>query len=148
MARIELIEQFIQHMGSVFRGTKHNLELPSGIPEMSQTEIGILFRIAACGSTEAAISPGDLAEVMRMTNSAATQFLDKLEEKGMITRRRDRTDRRAVQVVLSDQAKKSIAQIRKLYAKRLEPFFTNLTDAELVALVKLAMKIKADSSSS
>lgn len=140
MVRSELIEQFVQHMGSVFRGTKHNLQLPPGVPELSHAEIGILFRLSACLST---ISASDLADMLGVTGSAATQFIDKLVEKEMIVRERDPSDRRITQITLSPKAEQSIDLIRRYHVRQLQPFFDGLTDQELEQLVQLGLKIKA-----
>ena|SRR5580765_157519 len=54
------------------------------------------------GMSDGHISVGDLARAAELNPSAMTRLLDKLEEKGLIVRANDPTDRRALRIQLTD----------------------------------------------
>lgn len=54
------------------------------------------------GMSDGHISVGDLARAAELNPGAMTRLLDKLEEKGLIVRASDPTDRRALRIQLTD----------------------------------------------
>ena len=54
------------------------------------------------GMSDGHISVGDLARAAELNPGAMTRLLDKLEEKGLIVRANDPTDRRALRIQLTD----------------------------------------------
>jgi DNA-binding MarR family transcriptional regulator len=58
---------------------------------------------------EQPLTAGRLAELTRMSTSAVTSMLDRLEQAGFISRRRDSTDRRRVYVVSTGRHEADVA---------------------------------------
>jgi DNA-binding MarR family transcriptional regulator len=58
---------------------------------------------------EQPLTAGRLAEMTRMSTSAVTSMLDRLEQAGFISRRRDSTDRRRVYVVSTGRHEADVA---------------------------------------
>ncbi|MBW8823614.1 MAG: MarR family transcriptional regulator [Xanthomonadales bacterium] len=54
------------------------------------------------GMTDGHISVGELARAAELSHGAMTRLLDKLEEKGLLARADDPTDRRALRIELTD----------------------------------------------
>jgi DNA-binding MarR family transcriptional regulator len=54
------------------------------------------------------LSPGHLADTLMLTTGGMTGRLDKLERAGLVERRADQRDRRALRVVLTDRGRKTI----------------------------------------
>jgi DNA-binding MarR family transcriptional regulator len=54
------------------------------------------------------MTPGQLADETQLTSGAVTFLLDRLEEAGMVTRRRDTEDRRRVWVELTPSAQRRL----------------------------------------
>ncbi len=79
----------------------------------------------------------DLAGLLDITSSAATQIVDGLVNKGLLSRKRSKTDRRVLEIAL---LKKSINQFRKGMNK-ISPIFDVLDDGELLKYCELNSKI-------
>lgn len=79
----------------------------------------------------------DLAELLDITSSAATQIVDGLVNKGLLSRKRSKTDRRVLEIAL---LKKSINQLRRGMNK-ISPIFDMLDDDELLKFCELNSRI-------
>lgn len=79
----------------------------------------------------------DLAELLDITSSAATQIVDGLVNKGLLSRKRSKTDRRVLEITL---LKKSINQFRRGMNK-ISPIFDVLDDDELLKFCELNSRI-------
>ena len=55
---------------------------------------------------------GDLAEAERLPSSAATRLADRLEEAGLVARRRDPSDRRGVLVTITEEGRRVMDERR------------------------------------
>ena len=83
------------------------------------------------------ISIKDLAGLLDITSSAATQIVDGLVNKGLLTRKRSIKDRRVLEITLS---KKSIMHMKKSM-KTIFPIFDVLNDQELNAYCYMTAKL-------
>ncbi|HUY25696.1 MAG TPA: MarR family transcriptional regulator, partial [Candidatus Saccharimonadales bacterium] len=83
----------------------------------------------------------ELAQLLGVSRSSATEVVDRLVAHGLLERRQDPIDRRAVQVALTERAQGLAAQVRRA----LEPGFATLVsvldDGELATLVGLLEKL-------
>jgi DNA-binding MarR family transcriptional regulator len=80
----------------------------------------------------------EIAGLLGITSSAATQLADTLVKRGYLSRERSPEDRRALKVRLSDQGKK---QVDVLQMKNLEKLFDVFDDEELLKYCELNKKI-------
>ena len=80
----------------------------------------------------------EIADLLGITSSAATQLVDTLVKRGYLSRERSPEDRRALEVRLSDQGKK---QVDVLQMKNLEKLFDVFDDEELLKYCELNKKI-------
>lgn len=80
----------------------------------------------------------EIADLLGITGSAATQLVDTLVKRGYLSRKRSPEDRRALKVRLSDQGKK---QVDVLQMKNLEKQFDVFDDEELLKYCELNKKI-------
>jgi len=99
-------------------------------PGMSATQHLALATIAKRG--EMAI--GDLAEAERLPSSAATRLADRLEEAGLVTRRRDLNDRRGVLVSITEEGRRVMDERRRLGNAWLAGRLSRLSAAQLASL--------------
>jgi DNA-binding MarR family transcriptional regulator len=81
----------------------------------------------------------DLAELLGITSSAATQIVDGLVNKGLLSRKRSKIDRRVLEIALF---KKSINRFRRGMNK-ISLIFDVLDDDELLKFCELNSKIAA-----
>ena len=83
----------------------------------------------------------NLSEMLGMSSSAVTQFVDSLVQSGYVTRQEDPKDRRSIQLKLSPKGKKHIAATKEKRITEMESLFDALTDSELEEYARLQKKI-------
>jgi DNA-binding MarR family transcriptional regulator len=101
-------------------------------PGMSATQHLALATIAKRG--EMAI--GDLAEAERLPSSAATRLADRLEEAGLVARKRDPNDRRGVLVTITEAGRRVMEERRRLGNAWLAGRLSRLSPAQLASLAE------------
>lgn len=84
----------------------------------------------------------NIAQALEMSSSAATQLVDGLVQSDFVTRKEDPNDRRSVQLELSPQGKKHLADTKEKRIAEMAEIFDVLTDKELEEFVRLHKKIK------
>ena len=83
--------------------------------KLSRTDMRCLDLIGRLGPMTA----GRLAEESGLTTGAVTFILDRLEEAGMVTRRRDTEDRRRVWVEIAPEAQKRLQEVQQPVAEEM-----------------------------
>ena len=102
---------------------------PKGITPAEMYAIMAVSRLEGEGRK---VRPGDIAKCGQATPSAVSQTLKSLEEKGLITRQRDKGDSRAVTVHLTKEGRAFNARGRELHEQMIDGVLTYLgpEDAE------------------
>ena len=88
-----------------------------------------------------AVRQKDLAERMHVRPQSLGELLDKLEDSGLVVRRKDPEDGRAVLVELTDAGRAAEREHRKNMAENIRKRFGALTDDELAEYLRLTKKI-------
>ena len=83
----------------------------------------------------------ELSDMLGMSSSAVTQFVDSLVESGHVTRHEDPKDRRLTQIGLTAKGKKHVTATKEKRIAEMEGLFDALTDTELEEYVRLQKKI-------
>lgn len=83
----------------------------------------------------------EIAGLIGITSSAATQLINELVKKGYIIRKGKLEDRRALSIMLSDKSRKQIRSMKKQGFKKLIALFSILSDNELITYCELNKKI-------
>ncbi len=83
----------------------------------------------------------DLAERMHVRPQSLGELLDKLEDSGLVVRRKDPEDGRAVRVELTEDGRAAEREHRKNMAENIRKRFGALTDDELQEYLRLTKKI-------
>lgn len=83
----------------------------------------------------------DIAKHLNITLSAVTNLTDKLYNLGLISRDRSETDRRVVVIGLKEEGGKVLKRICENRNSILQKYFSNLTDDEMEALLRITKKI-------
>ncbi|MDY7101072.1 MAG: MarR family transcriptional regulator [Actinomycetota bacterium] len=81
--------------------------------------------------------PGELAKHLRIAPRSATEVVDDLEERGLVARRPDPGDRRAVLVELTEAGTTLLREWRAERHSEAERFFADLTPADRAELVRI-----------
>lgn len=105
-----------------------------------QAEVGLSLaeNLVLC---HVAMAPGgrlrmvELATLLNVAKSAVTKTVDRLEERGLLTRARDPRDRRSVYAAVTADGEKSFAAAQPAFANSVQRHFTtDLDPSDLHAL--------------
>ncbi len=83
----------------------------------------------------------DLANLLGVTSSAATQIVDGLVNKGLLSRKRNPDDRRTLKIELSEKSKNQFDLVKDKSSKTLSSLFDVLDNDELSKYCELNSKI-------
>lgn len=94
------------------------------------------------------LTAGDLAQRVNLSQGTVTDILNRLEQRELLVRHRDTTDRRRVIVALTDPARDLLENAPPLLQERFSQRFSQLPDWEqsqlLAALQRIAHMMDAD----
>src|SRR6478672_6827603 len=88
------------------------------------------------------IHQGGLADILEIEPITLVRILDKLEERGLIERRRHPTDRRIWLLFLREEARPLIAQMKEIGDATRGEALDGLTEAERAAVVRSLCMMK------
>lgn len=88
-------------------------------------------------------SQRELAEQMDIRPSSMTEMLTKLEQNGLIVKKRDNKDQRVMHIYLTEEGKKASEKITESKDTLAESLFTGLTEDEQEQLLILTQKLCA-----
>lgn len=85
---------------------------------------------------------GTLSEHLRIAPRSATEVVDALEERGLVARSPDPTDRRATLAALTEQGTKLLAAIRRARAAEAEGLFDRLGEEDRATLGRILRTLR------
>ncbi|MEQ8176840.1 MAG: MarR family transcriptional regulator [Amphiplicatus sp.] len=88
-------------------------------------------------------TPTDLARNASLTLATMTTLVDKLEDRGFITRRRDEADRRRMLIRITKAGKKTLAESPDALQQQFQKRFEALADWEQASLIAALEKVAA-----
>ena len=136
MIKKELIERLVAEFSELkrvlFRSVVRQQE-----PFVSQTQKELLFLIAK----NITMTMSQIAQELHVTGSAGSQLVDTLVGLNLIERLPDKTDRRIVHILLSDNGKKQIEKLKSDYLRGFENIMNKLDTDELETLLELISKM-------
>ena len=111
---------------------------PEGITPAEMYAIMAVSRLEGEGRK---VRSGDIAKCGQATPSAVSQTLKSLEEKGLITRQRDKGDSRAVTVHLTEDGRAFSARGRELHEQMIDKVLTYLGPEDAEHLVRIVERL-------
>lgn len=81
------------------------------------------------------LNQGQLAELLEVEPITCCRMIDRLEEAGLVERRRDPADRRAWRIFLTDKARPVLAELHDIAGTMIETALQGLSAAERDALI-------------
>ena len=87
------------------------------------------------------LAPSRLADLTGSSRASISSVLKSLEASGLITRNTDTSNRRVVQVSLTNKGKKMLAESIPIQARREQAWLAVLTTAELATLKKIVHRL-------
>ena len=111
---------------------------PKGLTPAEMYAIMAVSRLEGEGRK---VRPGDIAKCGQATPSAVSQTLKSLEEKGLITRQRDKGDSRTVTVHLTKEGRAFSARGRELHEQMIDGVLTYLGPEDAEHLVRIVERL-------
>lgn len=111
---------------------------PEGVTPAEMYAIMAVSRLEGEGRK---VRSGDIAKCGQATPSAVSQTLKSLEEKGLITRQRDKGDSRAVTVHLTEDGRTFSARGRELHEQMIDKVLTYLGPEDAEHLVRIVERL-------
>lgn len=111
---------------------------PEGVTPAEMYAIMAVSRLEGEGRK---VRSGDIAKCGQATPSAVSQTLKSLEEKGLITRQRDKGDSRAVTVHLTEDGRTFSARGRELHEQMIDKVLTYLGPEDAEYLVRIVERL-------
>lgn len=111
---------------------------PEGVTPAEMYAIMAVSRLEGEGRK---VRSGDIAKCGHATPSAVSQTLKSLEEKGLITRQRDKGDSRAVTVHLTEDGRAFSARGRELHEQMIDKVLTYLGPEDAEHLVRIVERL-------
>lgn len=87
------------------------------------------------------VRASELAHQLKIAPRSATEVVDALEEKGLVTRSPDPTDRRATLVALTDRGRELSVEVRRMRSAESERLFERLTARDRADLGRILAKL-------
>lgn len=87
------------------------------------------------------VTPGMLSTAAGISTARTAATLNRLEEKGDVTRRMDRRDRRKIIVELTPAGRQRLQELRQEKLKQMERFFEKLGEKDASELIRLFGRI-------
>jgi DNA-binding MarR family transcriptional regulator len=84
----------------------------------------------------------ELAEHLRIAPRSATEVVDALEAKGLVSRTPDPSDRRATLVALTDRGRELSDEVRRARGVEAEKLFERLTRTDRADLARILRKLQ------
>ena len=107
---------------------------------LTSSQIGVILMLS-CGR---ASTPLELSRAMSYDSGSMTRMLDRLEKKGFIVRARSDTDRRMVELQLTQQGKDAATQLPGIGAAVLNEQLRGFSDTDLATLIDLLARFIAN----
>lgn len=111
---------------------------PEGVTPAEMYAIMAVSRLEGEGRK---VRPGDIAKCGQATPSAVSQTLKSLEEKGLITRQRDKGDSRAVTVHLTKEGRAFSARGREPHEQMIDGVLTYLGSEDAEHFVRIMERL-------
>ncbi len=107
------------------------------IENMNPTRLGILLALA----DQDGVIMSKLGRRLFLEKSTMTGVIDKMEADGLVNRRTDKTDRRAVHIYLTEEAKKLNERVLKIIDEIYSDLSGDLSAQEVATSVKVSKQI-------
>ncbi len=114
----------------------------SGIGKLTEVELSYpqsLLLYALLEKDKATV--GELAQYLKVTQGVVSRMVERLVEKGMLNRERDRNDRRVVVVTLSDAGREYAEKMITYHLNSLRPGLMSVSEVERVAFLAVLRHI-------
>jgi DNA-binding MarR family transcriptional regulator len=135
-----VVEGIVDRIGGLSRRLHREMDTTLEGFGLNSGEWKVLGTLWRAGSPHR-LTAGQLAKIEELSSGAMTNRLDRLEEGGLVKRVADASDRRVVQVELTDKGAKTWERAVAAQAEKEAAFAATLSDREKEQLTKLLRKL-------
>lgn len=136
-AELSLDEQVLVELRRIIRAAQLSAKELARAAGLTTSQLVLLDLL----KSHAAMTPGQIARAMNLTQATVTILLDRLQEQGMIQRERDQHDRRTVQVRLTAAGHKRLARTPQSLQQRFLEAFSRLEPWEKTFLLSALQRV-------
>jgi DNA-binding MarR family transcriptional regulator len=112
--------------------------------DVTPSQVRAIRVLDAHGAEPGGVRSKELAEHLRIAPRSATEVVDALEAKGLVSRSTDPTDRRATLVALTDRGRELSEEVRRLRGAESEKLFRQLSAGDRADLARILRKLSED----
>jgi len=134
MSREDVIQEIVECLARLHRPMDHTAWRSLGL---SHAQAGMLFMLLHHQNA----SIKQMANSMDVSQSAVTQLIDPLIEKGLVSRVSDPSDRRVSRLGLTVKGRAVMKKLAKIKTARLRAALAELNSNELTVLLQLVSKM-------
>lgn len=138
--RRELLQSLGEKMALVMRGVHAGQTFRFSEYKIGPPHVRILFFIA---KQKENVAVKDLAEMLKVTPGAVTQFVNTLVQNRLVTRVEDKKDRRIIRIKLTEHGVNSLEEFKKGYMASTNQVFDVLSEMEIKEFVRILDKVNA-----
>jgi DNA-binding MarR family transcriptional regulator len=124
------------------RGIEARLSAFAADYDLSIPEADVIFTLRRSGSPYR-LSPSAMSEALLVPSGTMTNRLDRLERKGLVERVRHPTDRRSMEVQLTEKGRKLADEAVTLHVENEERMLEPLSERERATLDRLTRRLLA-----
>jgi DNA-binding MarR family transcriptional regulator len=132
--RADLLDELFAHSPAAVMRYMRNW--PGGA--LSLVHLNVMTVLDADGP----LAMGHLADALDVSQASATGIVDRMEQRGLITRQRDPDDRRVTRVALTDEGRGVISGLATERRDKLGKLLDELTDDELEGFLRGARAMR------
>ncbi len=129
--RTEATAELISAIATIKRSLHGHIYHCADGSELTSGELGLLFVVKKDGP----ISAQDIAARLAMTPGAVSQIVDKLLDGGYVVRTPRETDRRVLNLTLSERGLRQVADIEHAHHMLIKQMTEAIDDTELAQLI-------------
>ncbi|MFD1738108.1 MarR family winged helix-turn-helix transcriptional regulator [Bacillus salitolerans] len=132
----ELVNKYVDYSFSVTKKAENLIkkEIGDDITNEQHYTLRYINSVGICTSTE-------LAEVFDVKKSAITGIINRLEERGLIDRKRDDVDRRVIYLSLTPEGKSVYENAQEKICSLVETIITKFDEQEIEAFMRTYEKL-------
>jgi DNA-binding MarR family transcriptional regulator len=123
----------------ILRATEMNSRLLARESDLTTSQLIVLQIVAREGK----VTPSTVAQATSLTQATVTALVDKLERRGLVSRRRDTEDRRRIWLEPTATGRSTLAAAPDLLQERFRDRFQHLDDWEQAMLIAALERVSA-----
>ncbi|MFD5466933.1 MarR family winged helix-turn-helix transcriptional regulator [Kitasatospora sp. NPDC127059] len=138
----ELADAMTRAIKRIRRQTSWRLE-PYGITPGQARALRTLAHVPGCGTPDRAMRLSDLADQLHIAPRSATTVVDALEDAGLVERRPDPADRRAVRILLTEAGRAAVERIGQVRDEVAQDYFGEVSPGDEEVLLRVLRAAEA-----